>query len=139
MPGKNLMRKRVSDLSVYVEADFILALIKEDDWLQSQAGELYREYEGEIFSSSHAILEVLMVLDLEEVENFPALVEDILGIADLLFVDEETVFQAAFYMEEGATPFDAFHAAFADEMSIISSDKKYDELDLDRVSLEVDN
>lgn len=123
-------------MAVYIEADFILAIIKEDDWLQSQAGKLYEEHKGEIYTSSHAILEVLMVLDFENINDFPGMVEDILGIADLLHVDAETVFQAAFYMEEGATPFDAFHAAFAEGIPLISSDKKYDELGIERIRLE---
>jgi hypothetical protein len=39
-------------------------------------------------------------------------------------------------MEEGATPFDAFHAAMSGNMPVISSDKKYDELGLQRIDLE---
>jgi len=119
-----------------VEADFLLALIKEDDWLSSRAGELYQEHGDSLVTSSHALLEVLMVLEMENVDDFPELVGDILEIADLLHVEEKRVFQAAFFMEEGATPFDAFHAALAGHKTIISSDKKYDELGIERVKLE---
>lgn len=123
-------------MGFYIESDFILAMIKESDWLESAAGKLYEEHKGELYTSAQAVLEVLMVLDLEDIDNFPALVEDILGIADLLYLEEEKIFQAAFYMEEGATPFDAFHAAISKDMPIISSDKKYDELGIDRIELE---
>jgi predicted nucleic acid-binding protein len=120
----------------YVESDFLLALIKGDDWLSSRAGEIYQEYGASLVTSSHALLEVLMVLDLKDIDDFPELVGDMLEIADLLHVEEKTVFQAAFFMEEGATPFDAFHAALAGNKTIISSDKKYDELGIERVKLE---
>lgn len=129
--------RRTQETSVLLRrVGFLLTLIKENDWLGSKAGRLYKEHEGDLVTSSHALLEILMVLDMEEVEDVPELVADILEIAELLYVNEETAFQAAFYMEEGATPFDAFHAALSNGRAIIGSDKNYDELGLERIRLE---
>lgn len=53
--------------------------------------------------------------------------------------DETVLFQAADYMEQyGLTAFDAYHVAYADEDPIISSDKSFDDVTDDRISIEAD-
>jgi predicted nucleic acid-binding protein len=120
---------------VYADTDFILAIVKESDWLQSNARKILEE-EDEIYTSAATFLETIIVLKRSGIKDTAALVEDILGIVNVLEVDEEVLFQMAFYMDEGANPFDAYHAAISGEMPIISSDSVYDELGKERIKLE---
>lgn len=121
---------------LYADTDFILAIIKEDDWLQSRAREILEENQGDIVTSAVTVLEVIVVLKRHGIDDTAALVEDILGIAEPVNIEEEMLFQAAFYMDDGANPFDAFHLALAGDRKIISSDKEFDDLDADRIKIE---
>lgn len=122
-------------MAFYADTDFILAIIKEDDWLGSNAYKLLKEHEGEIVTSIITVLETIVVLKRSGIKNTPAIIEDILEIADPMYVDEDKLFQAAFYMKDGANPFDAFHAALSNEHTIISSDSIYEELNKKRIQL----
>lgn len=119
---------------MYADTDFLLAVIKEEDWLQSRAEEVLEEHRGDIRTSVVAVLETLLVLRRRGIGEPEAIVQDILEIAEPLHVSDETLFHAAFYLEEGSNPFDAFHAALADG-PVISSDAVYDGLGVDRVDL----
>jgi len=119
---------------MYADTDFLLAVIKEEDWLQSSAQETLEEHRGDITTSAIAVLETLLVLRRRGIGEPDAIVQDILEIAEPLHVSDETLFHAAFYMDEGATPFDAFHAALADG-AVISSDAVYSGLGVDQIDL----
>lgn len=136
---KNWRGWLVNDEQVYADTDFILAIIKEDDWLQSNARDLLEKYDGDIVTSATTFLETLLVLKREGIKQYTAIVQDILEIAEPLHVEEETLFQAAFYMEDGANPFDAFHLAQSKDRKIISSDKEFDQLGAERIKLEKEN
>ncbi|MCJ7450360.1 MAG: hypothetical protein MUP58_01325 [Candidatus Nanohaloarchaeota archaeon QJJ-9] len=118
---------------MYADTDFLLAMVKEDDWLKSNAEKVYEKYEGEITSSVTAFIEVMLVLE-DEIERPEAVLQDLLEIAEPIYVPEEKLFHAVFYMEEGSNVFDAFHAALSQE-KVISSDSIYDSLELDRLDL----
>ncbi|MFB6100181.1 MAG: type II toxin-antitoxin system VapC family toxin [Candidatus Nanohalobium sp.] len=119
----------------YADTDFILALIKEEDWLKENAEDILAE-EDRIETSYLSILESIMVLKRSGIEDTVEIVKDILDIAELIHVDEETVLKAAIFMEEkDANPFDAFHAALAQERTIISSDSIYDEIGKEKSDL----
>lgn len=123
---------------MYVETDFLLALAKEDDWLGSTAERLLDERD-DLDTAVVPFLELLLISDRFEFDRRRA-------VADLLDLvpieppdDDQLVLRAATYQDEdGATAFDAFHAAIAEERGgrICSSDAVYDELDLDRIPLE---
>ncbi|GAA0527169.1 PIN domain-containing protein [Halorubrum aquaticum] len=110
---------------MYVETDFLLALIKEDDWLGSSAEAIYDEHRTELWTSRFTLIELLLVayregLDTERViANATELVE-VRG-------DTETVVAAASYVEEhGFTPFDALHLVESGGDTIVSSDDAYE-------------
>ncbi|MFW6144060.1 MAG: PIN domain-containing protein [Candidatus Natronoplasma sp.] len=93
---------------MYVDLDFILALIKEEDWLSKSAEEIYEENKGELWTSDFTLLELMLVAYREEknvvttLVNAEALIE-VKGEPDDMLV-------AANYVErEGFTPFDALH------------------------------
>ena len=119
---------------MYVEADFLLALIKEDDWLADRAESIYCEHEDEIWTSVYAILELMVVAYRENwgvertVTNATALVEVRGKIAPLLAA-------ARYVVNHDLTPFDAVHLVQSGTSPIVSSDNSYDEFS-ERVALE---
>ncbi|QSW97998.1 type II toxin-antitoxin system VapC family toxin [Haloterrigena alkaliphila] len=120
---------------IYADTDFFIALVKDDDWLQDRAAKIALENEGEIYTSRATLLELLMISDRFEFDRMEALTYA-LEIA-MVPEDEDVLFQAADYMEQdGLTPFDAYHVAYADEDPLVSSDKSFDEVTDDRIAIE---
>ncbi|QZA88411.1 PIN domain-containing protein [Salinarchaeum sp. IM2453] len=120
---------------IYADTDFFIALVKDDDWLQERAETIARENAGEIYTSRRTLLELLMISDRFEFDRVEAL-SYALEIASVP-EDERVLFQAADYMEQhGLTAFDAYHVAYANGDPIISSDKSFDDVTDDRISLE---
>ena len=120
---------------IYADTDFFIALVKDDDWLQERAETIARENAGEIYTSRGTLLELLMISDRFEFDRVEAL-SYALEIASVP-EDERVLFQAADYMEQhGLTAFDAYHVAYANGDPIISSDKSFDDVTDDRISLE---
>lgn len=112
---------------MYAEADFLFALIKDEDWLGDRAEVIYREHREELWTSRYTLVELLLVSYREELDperviaNATALVEVRGG--------EDTVVTAATYVaDHGLTPFDAIHLVEADGDEIVSSDAAYDGL-----------
>jgi predicted nucleic acid-binding protein len=120
---------------IYADTDFFIALVKDDDWLQKRAATIAANHEGEIYTSRATLLELLMISDRFEFDRMEAL-SYTLEIASVP-EDETVLFQAADYMEQhGLTAFDAYHVAYADLDPIISSDKSFDDVTDDRISIE---
>ncbi|MDZ7688657.1 MAG: PIN domain-containing protein [Halobacteriales archaeon] len=119
---------------MYAETDFLLALIKEDDWLSERAEEVYEQNKDSIWTSEHTLIELMVVAyredkdSLKTVSNAQELVE-IRGDAD-------DILAAANYVQnEGMTPFDAVHLVKSKNDTIISSDSSYDSFS-ERMKLE---
>jgi predicted nucleic acid-binding protein len=123
-------------MTVFVETDFLLALAKDDDWLQERAEDVLDE--REVVTSPFAYLEVLIVLERHQFDY----VRLFANLLDIVPVGNETeqqvVLKAVAYVEDGMTPFDAFHAATAETrgLSVLSSDRAYDDVDPERLPLE---
>jgi len=122
---------------IYADTDFFIALVKDDDWLQERATTIAAENEGEIYTSRATLLELLMISERFDFDRMEAL-SYTLEIASVP-EDETVLFQAADYMEQyGLTAFDAYHVAYADEDPIVSSDRSFDDVTDDRISIEAD-
>ncbi|AOW80065.1 hypothetical protein HTSR_0880 [Halodesulfurarchaeum formicicum] len=120
---------------IYADTDFFIALVKDDDWLQSRAAEIAREYEGEIYTSRSTLLELLVISDRFEFDRLAALsyALDIAHVEE----DESVLFRAADYMDQhGLTAFDAYHVAYADSDPIVSSDKQIEAVTDRRIAIE---
>ncbi len=110
---------------MYAETDFLLALIKDEDWLGDAAETVYREYRDELWTSQFTLIELLLVAyreerDTERVVSNAATLVDVRG-------DAETVVTAATYVEDhGFTPFDALHLVESNGDTIVSSDDAYE-------------
>ncbi|MEY7848316.1 type II toxin-antitoxin system VapC family toxin [Natrarchaeobius sp. A-rgal3] len=109
---------------MYAETDFLLALIKGDDWLGEAAESVYRDHREELWTSQFTLIELLMVAyredrDTERVVSNAASLVEVRG-------DVETVITAATYVEDhGFTPFDALHLVESNGDTIVSSDDTY--------------
>ncbi|TKX74243.1 PIN domain-containing protein [Halorubrum sp. GN11_10-6_MGM] len=110
---------------MYAETDFLLALIKDDDWLGDAAESVYRDHRDDLWTSRLTLVELLLVAYREDrsaertVANAAALVE-VRG-------DVDGVVAAATYVDEhGFTPFDALHLVASGDDPIVSSDGAYE-------------
>lgn len=120
---------------IYADTDFFIALVKDDDWLQSNAAEVAVENEGDIYTSRATLLELLVISDRFEFDRMRALTYalEIASVPE----DEDVLFQAADYMDEhGLSAFDAYHVAYAGDDAIASSDKAFDDVAKERIAIE---
>ena len=118
---------------MYADTDFWVALLKDDDWLADQAVEVLEEYRDELEVSLATFVELFLI---EERYSFDKeqVVTSVLELA-AYDGDEDLLYQASAYVDDGLNTFDAFHVALADG-AIVSSDKAFDEIDVERVALE---
>jgi hypothetical protein len=110
---------------MYVETDFLLALIKDEDWLGAAAETVYRDHQDELWTSQFTLIELMLVAYRED-RNAERVVTN---AADLVEVrgDVESVVAAATYVEDhDFTPFDAIHLVESDQDTVVSSDETYD-------------
>ena len=111
---------------MYVETDFLLALIKDEDWLGAAAETVYREHETELWTSQFTLIELLLVAYRED-RDAERVVANASNLVDVQG-DVDTVVAAATYVEDhGMTPFDALHLVESGGDTIVSSDEAYDE------------
>lgn len=126
-------------MTAFVETDFLLALAKDDDWLQERAEEVLEEQE--VITSPFAYLEMLIVLERGQIDSV-ALFANLLDLVPVGDAEEQqVVLKAAGYFEDGMTPFDSFHAAVAETrgLALLSSDKAYKDVDPRWISLALDD
>ena len=123
-------------MTVYVETDFLLALVNDSDWLQGSAEEALDGYEVE--TSLFSYLELLLARERYEFDYVP-LVANLLELVPVQDEEEkQVVLKAVNYYDEGMTSFDAFHAATTETrgMNVLSSEKDYEDIEVARVPLE---
>jgi bifunctional ADP-heptose synthase (sugar kinase/adenylyltransferase) len=110
---------------MYVETDFLLALIKEEDRLGETAETVYRAHRDDLWTSRITLIELLLVAYRED-RNAERVVTNAAKLVDVRG-DVDTVVAAATYVEDrGFTPFDALHLVESDGDTIVSSDGAYE-------------
>lgn len=110
---------------MYAETDFLLALIKEEDWLGDAAETVYRDHRDGLWTSQFTLVELLLVAYREDRDAERV----VTNAANLLEVrgDVDAVVAAATYVEDhGFTPFDAIHLVESGGDAIVSSDETYE-------------
>ncbi|WP_372911729.1 type II toxin-antitoxin system VapC family toxin [Salinigranum sp.] len=130
---------------MYVETDFLTALVKDEDWLRESALRALDEREG-IHTSILAYAEVLVLFyDREQADyeiDAPRAIANLLELVPITPPEhEDAVLAAATFIEEyQLTPFDALHAGVAATSGedVLSSEQDYDTVGLDRTPLEPD-
>ncbi|AZH24245.1 PIN domain-containing protein [Haloplanus aerogenes] len=127
---------------MYVETDFLVALVNEEDWLRGSVLRALDEYD--VHTSILAYAEVLVLFYDHEAAEYeidaPRAVTNLLELVPIRpAAHEDAVLAATVFIDEyDLTPFDALHAgvaATADEV-VLSSEKAYDTVGLDRQPLE---
>ena len=110
---------------MYAETDFLLALIKDEDWLGDAAETVYRDHRDDLWTAQFTLIELLLVAyredrDTERVVTNAANLVEVRG-------DVDTVVAAATHVEDhGFTPFDALHLVGSDGDTIVSSDEAFE-------------
>lgn len=124
---------------IYVETDFLLALAKDSDWLQTEAEAALRE--REVATSILSYAEFLLLAERYDIDRVRA----ISNLLDLVPVvpdaHAQAILKGAQYQDEyGMTNFDALHAGMVDTwgVPVLGSEGDYDELALERIPLEPD-
>lgn len=120
----------------YADTDFFLALMKEMDWLKGSAQRILDAHRGTIWTSPATLIELLLVAAEFNLDPERLLI-DVLEIVTIKGGDASVYLQAASLIKaHGSTVFDSVHAAFCGRSEkIISSDKIFDKLGLDRIDL----
>lgn len=129
-------------MTVYVETDFLTALVKDDDWLRDAALRALEEHD-DVHTSILAYAEVLVLFyDRDEAAydiDAPRAVANLLELVPIAPEDhEDSVLAAAAFLDEyNMTPFDALHAGVVTEGGgrVLSTEQDYDEIGLDRLPL----
>lgn len=119
---------------LYVETDFILALIKDDDWLQDRAEAIYAERGDELWTNRDTLIELMMVA-YREGWNVERVVADTNALFEVTGDTDSVLAAASHVQEHGFTPFDALHLVNSKRAPIVSSDDSYDEFS-ERLPLE---
>ena len=128
---------------MYVETDFLTALLKDDDWLQDAAIRALEEHE-DIHTSILAYAEVLALFYDREAAAYdidvPRAITNLLELVPIRpNTHEDVVLAAAAFIDEyDLTPFDALHAGFVTttKTRVLSTEQDYDTVGLDRIPLE---
>jgi len=131
---------------MYVETDFLTALVKDDDWLQDAAIRALEEHD-DIHTSILAYAEVLVLFyDREAAEydiDAPRAITNLLELVPIVpEKHEDAVLAAAAFLDEyDLTPFDALHAGLVttSEERVLSTEQDYDTVGLDRIPLELES
>jgi len=130
---------------VYVETDFLTALVKDDDWLQDAAIHALEEHD-DIHTSILSYAEILVLFyDREAAEyeiDAPRAISNLLELVPIVpEAHEDAVLAAAAFLDEyDLTPFDALHAGLVTtgKERVLSTEQDYDTVGLDRVPLKPD-
>ena len=128
---------------MYVETDFLTALVKDDDWLQDAAIRALDERD-DIHTSILAYAEVLVLFyDREAAEyeiDAPRAITNLLELVPIAPAEhEDAVLAAAALLDEyGLTPFDALRAGLVTtrDERVLSTEEDYDTVGLTRTPLD---
>lgn len=126
-----------------METDFLIALLKDDDWLREAAVDAFAEHE-DVRTSILSYAELLVLFYDREREGYeievPRAIANLLDAVPIVpQVHEQAVLTAATFLEEHQlTPFDALHAGLVavGDRTVLSKETDYDTLGLDRLPLE---
>ena len=131
---------------MYVETDFLIALVKDDDRLRDAAIRALDESD-DIHTSILAYAEVLVLFYDREAGVYeidaPRAITNLLELVPIVPAEhEDAVLAAAAFLDEyHLTPFDALHAGLVTtgDERVLSTEQDYDTVGLDRTPMEPDS
>lgn len=118
----------------YADTDFLMALLKPKDWLKEPAEELLKKHHGNLWASAGSVIEVLLLCDEYNLDAEDVIVS-LYELVDVHVLPRDIALAAAHLVKKGLRVFDAFHAAYATDDAIISSDDIFDKAGLKRIPL----
>lgn len=118
----------------YAETDFLLALIKDDDWLQAAAEQVYESRRDELWTERATLIE-LMLVSYREGWDVLRTVTAARSLVDIRGDTEDVLAAASYVEDEGFTPLDALHLVASGDDQIVSIESDYDGYS-DRIKLE---
>lgn len=110
---------------VYIETDFLLALIKDNDWLGERAESIYERRCDDLWTSPHTLVELMLVAYRND-RNVERIVANASALVEVRGDTDPVLAAASYVTDEGMTPFDALHLVHAGGDPIASSDSTYD-------------
>ncbi|MFC7140570.1 PIN domain-containing protein [Halosimplex aquaticum] len=119
---------------MYAETDFLLALIKDDDWLGDAAESVYRDHRDDLWTSEFTLAELLLVAYRED-RDVERVIANAIELLDVHGDPDDILAAATYVSDHGFTPFDAIHLVQSSDDTIVSSDGSYDGFS-DRFALE---
>lgn len=130
---------------MYVETDFLMALVKRDDWLQDSAIQALDDRD-DLHTSILAYAEVLVLLSEHDAGAYdidaPRAITNLLELVPIEPPEHEdaVLAAAAFLDQHDLTPFDALHAGLVTttDDGVHSTEQDYDTVGLDRTPLAPD-
>lgn len=119
---------------MYAEVDFLLALIKDDDWLGEPAERIYSEHRNDLWTSHIALVELMQVAYRED-RDVEHVVTSASSLLDVNGPENDVLAAATYVSDRGFTPMDALHLVLSGDDRIVSSDQSYDGVS-ERLALE---
>ncbi|OGF01597.1 MAG: pilus assembly protein [Candidatus Edwardsbacteria bacterium RIFOXYD12_FULL_50_11] len=121
---------------VYADTDFFLAIMKNDDWLKSNARKIYEKYKKELRTSVITLIELLLLSEKYRLDP-ENIVLSLYSICSIEGIDRKKALLTSYYIKYNKlNVFDALHAAYSAKDDIISSDKAFDDVGIKRIKLE---
>ncbi len=122
---------------IFADTDFFLALLKPTDWLKKTAQGILAKHHGDIWTSGPVLVELLLLAKRLELDPESLLI-NVLKVATLHHGNDSLFLQAARHIrDDHIGVFDAVHATHCGtDGTIISSDRVFDRLGLNRIPLE---
>lgn len=129
-----------------METDFLVALVKNDDWLRDDAVDALDRHD-DIHTSILSYAELLVVFYDDRVGEYeidpPRVLSNLLELVPIVPRSHENAVLAAteFIDEHGLSPFDALHAGLATtrDERVLSTEQDYDEVGVPRIPLASDD
>jgi len=117
---------------VYADTSFFISFMNADDPLHAEAHKIHNKYKGSLETSLLTIAELLSGGEKRGLDP-EIVVSSIFRIANISGITLEQALRAAHYMKEkNLSAIDALHASLSN-FEIISSDKDFDKVDVDRI------
>lgn len=117
---------------VYADTNFFISLMNVNDPLHAEAKKIYNNYKDNLDASLLTIAEMLSGCGKRGLDP-EVIVSSIFQLANFSGINLEQALRAAHYMKtKHLSAIDALHASLSN-FEIISSDKDFDKIDVDRI------
>lgn len=117
---------------VYADTNFFISLINVDDSLHAEAQKIFNKYKGSLETSLLTIAEMLNGCEKRGLDP-EIIVSSVFQLTAVSGITLEQALRASYYMKEkNLSAIDALHASLSD-FELISSDKDFDKIDVDRI------